>query len=62
MDKAHYTACCTMGKIVGTIELTNADDVSLAKAGYIEENGVRRHAMPAVVDTGAVMLALPEDV
>ena len=51
-----------MGKIIATIELTNTDDTSFAGAGYIEENDVRRHAMAAVVDTGSVMLALPEDV
>ena len=51
-----------MGKIVATIELANTADTSFAKAGYIEEHAVRRHTMEAVVDTGAIMLSLPEDV
>lgn len=51
-----------MGKIIVTIDLANTDDASVAKAGYIEKSAIRRYAMPAVVDTGSVMLGLPEDV
>ena len=51
-----------MGKIVVTIELTNTADALAVRSGYIEQSAIRRHAMPAVVDTGAVLLGLPEDV
>ena len=51
-----------MGEIVVEIELENADDRSLARAGVLAEDSVRRETIKAVADTGAVMLALPEDV
>ena len=51
-----------MGKIVATIELTNTADALAVKAGHIENRAARSHKMPAVVDTGSVMLGLPEDV
>ena len=34
----------------------------MARAGYLQEADIRRAAVQAVADTGAVMLALPEDV
>ena len=51
-----------MGKIIATIELTNTADTLAVRSGYINESAVRKHAMPAVVDTGAVLMGLPEDV
>ena len=51
-----------MGKIVVPLELTNTHDAWAVDAGYIEQSAVRRHTMQAVVDTGSVMLGLPEDV
>ena len=51
-----------MGKIVVTIELTNTADALATRAEYVEESAVRRHSMAAVVDTGSVMLGLPENV
>ena len=51
-----------MGEIVVDIRLENSGDRELAKAGYLREAEVRRTTVKAVADTGAVMLALPEDV
>lgn len=51
-----------MGEIVVEIELENAEDRSDARRGRIDEGAVRRESIEAVADTGAVMLALTEDV
>ena len=51
-----------MGEIVIDIELENAGDVELVRRGSLREADVRRATVGAVVDTGALMLALPEDV
>ena len=51
-----------MGQIVVDVGLENSGDRELAKAGYLRETEVRRTTVKAVADTGAVMLALPEDV
>ncbi len=51
-----------MGKIISTIELTNTYDAKAVVAGKLEKSAVRRHTMDAVVDTGSVMLGLPENV
>ena len=51
-----------MGEIIVEIELENAEDRSDARRGRIDEASVRRETVDAVADTGAVMLALPEDV
>ena len=51
-----------MGEIIADIELENVDDRGLARAGHLPEAAVRRVTTPAIADTGAIMLALPEDV
>ena len=51
-----------MGEIVVDVGLENVGDRELAKAGYLHEADVRHATVQAVADTGAVMLALPEDV
>ena len=51
-----------MGEIVVEIELENEDDRAAVRLGYQEESEVRRTRIRAVADTGAMMLALPEDV
>lgn len=51
-----------MGEITVNIELENVEDRGLARAGYLRDADVRRATIPAVADTGAMMLALPEDV
>ena len=51
-----------MGAIMTQITITNADDRALFIHGHIQQADVRTYALEALVDTGAVMLALPEDV
>lgn len=51
-----------MGEIVVDVGLENAGDRGLFEAGHLAETAVRRARVKAVADTGAVMLALPEDV
>ena len=51
-----------MGEIVVEIELENEDDRAAVRLGYKQESEVRRTRIRAVADTGAMMLALPEDV
>ena len=51
-----------MGEIVVNVEVQNAVDREMVMKGDLLETAVRRAAFDAVVDTGALMLALPEDV
>ena len=51
-----------MGEIVVDIELENVDDRGRAEDGELPEADVRRITIPAIADTGAMMLALPEDI
>ena len=51
-----------MGEIVVNIELENVKDREMAEDGELPEADIRRVTLPAVADTGAMMLALPEGV
>ena len=51
-----------MGEIVVDIELENVGDRESAEDGELPEADVRRITIPAIADTGAMMLALPEDI
>ena len=51
-----------MGEIVVDIELENVKDRESAEDGELLEADVRRATIPAIADTGAMMLALPEDI
>ncbi len=51
-----------MGEIVASMELENAVDRDNASEGLRDESAVRRTTVEGVVDTGAVMLVLPENV
>ena len=51
-----------MGEIKVRIELENAVDRYMFLEKKIQEVEIRRYQMEAIVDTGAVMLALPQDV
>ncbi|MCY3557676.1 MAG: clan AA aspartic protease [Chloroflexi bacterium] len=48
-----------MGEIVVAIELENPVDRQLSEADALRDQAVRSEKIDAVVDTGAVMLALP---
>ena len=51
-----------MGEIVVDVELENDQDRTLFEHGFAREGEIRSETIPAVADTGAMMLALPEDV
>ena len=51
-----------MGEIVASMQLENTTDRDIASEGLRDESTVRRATVDGVVDTGAVMLVLPEDV
>ena len=51
-----------MGEIVTSMGLENTVDRDNASEGLRDESTVRRTTVEGVVDTGAVMLMLPEDV
>jgi clan AA aspartic protease len=51
-----------MGAVHVTIDLENTIDSADAERGLALPQGVRRHSLRSLVDTGAVMLVLPEDV
>ena len=51
-----------MGEIVVDIVLENVEDRGSALDGELLEADVRRITIPAIADTGAMMLALPEDI
>ena len=51
-----------MGEIVAKLELENPGDRAVVERGYRQESEVRRSTVDALVDTGAVMLVLPQNV
>lgn len=50
-----------MGEIVVDAELENPIDRGAFERGYGKESDIRRTSVRAVVDTGAVMLMLPQN-
>ncbi len=50
-----------MGEVKVKVELENAEDRGVFRRGYIREDEIRSLTVPLVVDTGAVMLVLPQD-
>ena len=51
-----------MGEIVASVELENAADRGIVNQGLRDESTIRRTTVEGVVDTGTVMLMLPENV
>jgi clan AA aspartic protease len=51
-----------MGKVMTRIKVSNATDLELVGRGLMAAGDVRSIEIEALVDTGATMLALPEDV
>ena len=48
-----------MGRFSVEVELTNEDDVTLAKRGHISSEEVRHVRLRGVVDSGAIRLVIP---
>jgi len=51
-----------MGLVKAEIELINASDISFVDAGIKKESEIRRIKVTALVDSGAVMLAINETI
>ena len=51
-----------MGKVMTRVKIANSADVEIVGRGLLTPESVRRVEIDALVDTGATMLALPEDV
>ena len=51
-----------MGEIVAQVALENPGDRAVVERGFGQESDVRRSTVDAVVDSGAVMLVLPQNV
>ena len=51
-----------MGEVVASMDLENAGDREVVGQGLRDESTVRRTTVDGVVDTGSVMLMLPENV
>ena len=51
-----------MGEIAVNIKLENAEDRGFFERGHGQESDIRRTSIEAIVDTGAMMPALPRNV
>lgn len=51
-----------MGEVVVDVELENSVDCAIFARGHGEASDIRRSAVEAIVDTGPVMLVLPQNV
>jgi predicted aspartyl protease len=50
-----------MGEVKVEVELENAGDREVSRRGYLQEGQIRSVTVPILVDSGAVMLVLPQD-
>ena len=48
------------GRFSVDIEIANNDDLALVRRGLLQPDHVRRETVPAIVDSGAAMLVLPQ--
>jgi clan AA aspartic protease len=51
-----------MGLVYADLEITNYEDVTLAKRGYLSETEIRSQKLKILVDSGAYMLTLPQHI
>ncbi len=51
-----------MGLIYTDLKITNYEDVTLAKKGYLADKDIRTLALDVLVDCGAYMLTLPQHI
>jgi len=51
-----------MGLVYAEIELISGEDLVLQRKGYINEREIKRERVTALVDTGAYMLAINENI
>src|SRR5438876_753273 len=51
-----------VGRFNVDIEVANNDDLALVRRGFLRPDQIRRETVPGVVDSGALMLVLPQAV
>ena len=51
-----------MGLVQVEIELINSDDLALVRRGHLQEGDIRRMQVTALVDSGAYMLVINENI
>lgn len=51
-----------MGLVDAEIELVSADDIAFSRKGYITKDQIKKMTVTALVDSGAYMLAINENV
>lgn len=51
-----------MGLVYADIELINGDDLSLLRRGHLKEDQVKRMTVNVLVDSGALMLTINEEI
>ncbi len=51
-----------MGLVHANIELVSADDLALARRGYLEQDQIKRMNISALVDSSAYMLSINEEI
>jgi len=51
-----------MGAVMTKVEVWNSAELEMARQGLITPDAVRKVTLEALVDTGAVMMTIPEDV
>jgi len=50
-----------MGLVYAEIELINAEDLGVARRGFMKDGDIRQITVSALVDSGAYMMAIPEE-
>lgn len=51
-----------MGLVYAELSLANAEDIGLARKGFIKEDQIRRIKVNSMVDSGAYMMVIPEHI
>ncbi|MFN2510464.1 MAG: aspartyl protease family protein [Pyrinomonadaceae bacterium] len=51
-----------MGLVYAEIELISVDDIVLNRRGFLQEDKIKRLTVNALVDTGAYMLVITDDI
>ena len=51
-----------MGSVYADIEIVSAEDLALARKGYIKQDNVKSETVRALVDSGAYMLCINEHI
>jgi len=58
----YKTGVNEMGLVYAEIELTSFDDIALHRRGFLEEDGIKKVKVAALVDTGSYMLTINDKI